>query len=416
MRWCFSLFALLLSIVLGAQTPERIKTDPSWLWAEGTGQAHSTADQAALNGLVLKLSVTEELPLDRRIRTAVWQTYLPDIRENSEMIPLPDGRVMRYIAWKDISTIFESRWRKVRELIQSAEQAERRGELEVVRTYCNWAETYLASLPSGNEDLRKEMNSLWKRVGPGNMAELHIRNIESEVSAIRAAMPIGTPTVSRPVLEPSNNKVSVDEESRKVIRRELIPLDVSSPLSDSKHFIDYEAPALLLTAKSKIPSQVVEPAPLSFRWTVLATAELGRIPAFGLTGIGMRGKWGAYVGSRSNFENNASDYSCTSDGKTSFGYLWATGRTRAAGLSISAGPVYGFSDWMNVYLGGGYGYRTVLWEDSSGHWARVSDVSRSGLLIEAGLVFSIHRFSGSIGISTIRLQEYAAVIGLGWQF
>lgn len=66
-----------------------------------------------------------------------------------------DFRQGFFVDWDGISAVFTDRWRKVRELVSSAEAAQGRGATDEARTYCHWAEVYLASLPAGEEQLRE---------------------------------------------------------------------------------------------------------------------------------------------------------------------------------------------------------------------------------------------------------------------
>ena len=64
----------------------------------------------------------------------------------------------------------------------------------------------------------------------------------------------------------------------------------------------------------------------------------------------------------------------------------------------------------------GYGDHSVLWEDSSGKWARVSDLSASGIAAEAGLQLGLGRFLVSVGVSSIALKDIGVSVGAGINF
>ena len=182
------LLAIWMPMTLTAQTADRIKADPSYVWAEGGGQGLSDADEAAVDALVRLLSVTEELPLAPSVRQRVWETYRSDIQKCSARSVESPGRVIRYMEWIRIPEIFAARWKKVRELAASAESARQRGDPAAARCYCAWAETYLESLPPGQQALRNRLSRLDASLGAGPVAPLRMRNVESEVRAIRAAL------------------------------------------------------------------------------------------------------------------------------------------------------------------------------------------------------------------------------------
>ena len=130
---------------------------------------------------------------------------------------------------------------------------------------------------------------------------------------------------------------------------------------------------------------------------------------FGRAGIYMKGSW-----------LPVSDYSylCKSDGTTATGFIWTTGNERTDAYSFSAGGSYALpvAFPMRLYAGAGYGARSVLWEDASGRWARVSDLSFSGLSADAGLLFDIGHLTLMSGISSIAFRTLVLELGLGFVF
>ena len=130
---------------------------------------------------------------------------------------------------------------------------------------------------------------------------------------------------------------------------------------------------------------------------------------------GMTGKvFGAYVSFRSNFINGSSDYECTSDGKLqSGGMFWPGGTETRSYMSASAGLLVKAADWMNIYAGAGYGYRSLLWQDIDGKWAEVADWSRKGLAAELGCIFSVNHLAFSLGASSISFRICSLTCGIG---
>ena len=68
------LLAFLLSASAFAQNLQRIREDPSVVWAEGHGSDRMKADEEALDGLVRVLSSTDALPFPDDLRLALWRT------------------------------------------------------------------------------------------------------------------------------------------------------------------------------------------------------------------------------------------------------------------------------------------------------------------------------------------------------
>lgn len=409
--------AVLLPALLYAQTAERIKEDPSYIWAEGRGSRPTVADNAALDGLVRKLVATGELQVENA--AAVWQTYLPDIRNCSGQQTLASGAVIRYIAWKDIPSIFDSRWRKVRELTQSSLQAEQRADKDAARTYCDWATVYLMSLPAKESELRDRVASLRRRLGAGRTDAVRMRNVETEVAGIRAALGIGERTSQRAPATASATKENEILPASPPARPAWDPLPgLSAPSRLCQNNL-FAPSGSLLFPHTPHEDETVHPdrddGP-GWRWTVLAVTDIGRVPAWGVMVSGMPGRFGGYVSIRSNFVSCRPDYQCRSDGTTDFGFIWATGRTHGSRLSLSCGGMVRLADFLRLHVGVGFGDVSVLWEDSTGDWARVSDLSARGLLVDSGLLFDLGRFAVMAGVSSVGIKDWSALMGVGLSF
>ena len=127
-------------------------------------------------------------------------------------------------------------------------------------------------------------------------------------------------------------------------------------------------------------------------------------------------RWGCYVKAVSNFRSSASAYDCLSDGTTSEGYIWTSGRSRVSRLFFTTGLVFRPCDWLSLYTGAGYGSRTLLWEDSSGCWSRVSDRSPRGVAADLGLQFRLRRIRLTLGVSTTAFRRLDGEIAVGFCF
>lgn len=127
-------------------------------------------------------------------------------------------------------------------------------------------------------------------------------------------------------------------------------------------------------------------------------------------------RFGAYVKAVSNFRDSGSSYNCLSDGTTAEGYIWTSGRSRVSRLCVTAGLVFRTCPWLSLYAGAGYGDRTLLWEDSSQNWAKVSDRSYRGVSADLGLQLRLWRFRIGAGISTTAFRTADAEVSVGFCF
>ena len=128
-------------------------------------------------------------------------------------------------------------------------------------------------------------------------------------------------------------------------------------------------------------------------------------------------RYGGYVSFRSSFTSVSPSYSCTSDGVLKGGgTLWASGEEKNSNMSVCAGALYGFRQYVSVYAGVGYGSRRLAWEDVDGQWAEVSDWSHKGFAIEAGALFSWNKLAFSLGVSSVSLRTAEFVCGVGLKF
>lgn len=126
------------------------------------------------------------------------------------------------------------------------------------------------------------------------------------------------------------------------------------------------------------------------------------------------GRWGGYAGFRSNYVSAKTSYSCLSDGSLPYwGSMWSTGRSRKSNLSITAGCLIGLGASFSMYVGTGYGWRTLAWEDVDGEWAEISDWSHRGVAFETGAIFIWKRLAVSAGISTVSFRTCSLNVGVG---
>lgn len=126
--------------------------------------------------------------------------------------------------------------------------------------------------------------------------------------------------------------------------------------------------------------------------------------------------WGAYAKYLSDYQSNSSSYNCTSDGKFSGGKMWLSGNTRTSSYMFSAGARKVIWKGLGAFAGVGYGAHSVYWEDVSGNWAKVTDSSVNGAIIEAGVSYTLKPVELFVGVSTISFGYNSLECGIGLRF
>ena len=182
------------------------------------------------------------------------------------------------------------------------------------------------------------------------------------------------------------------------------------------HLIGRSAPSLAQTTpEAPRKKLIIKP---------FAGASIGVYPdlSFGLMAGITLGNWGLFIKGRSNFHTQKTTYSCLSDGTIEDGYFWSGDARTVKRHQIALNVSYAVWKPVSLYLGAGYGSRTLCWEDREGDWARVSDRSYRGPSVEAGLL--IHPLSRGpvrgltllLGGSWLPRQYLDAEAGIAWRF
>ena len=153
-------------------------------------------------------------------------------------------------------------------------------------------------------------------------------------------------------------------------------------------------------------------------WNDMMVMAVGGVypqSSYGLM-VGYVRKFGGYVKFRSDF--NAADYSfeCTSDGYKEGGVFWAGETEARSRMHISAGFMFRASKNIYPFFGAGYGSAVRYWEDYMGNWAKVKDLSSSGLAAEAGLVLRFGCVAVSVGAASSGFSYSEAEVGVGIMF
>ena len=127
--------------------------------------------------------------------------------------------------------------------------------------------------------------------------------------------------------------------------------------------------------------------------------------------------WGGYIRGTSNFTKAESTYTCLSDGTLPDGSeFWGGGQNRLEIKSLTAGAMLPIIKNISVYAGAGAGTLTLTWMDMDTSWAKVSDLSHSGIAAEAGLVAGWKFLAFSAGVTTVKFHTIQANVGVGVRF
>lgn len=165
------IFALLilfsLSVQVYAQSIEEIKGNPEYLTGEGWGESNKAANNAALQDLISKISVSVESQFENieeevtdgssvdshSACKSVVNTYSQATLQNTECIYIshePDAHVFRYVKRSDVDKIFDSRRQKVHDMSASALRAVEKAKVDDALRYFYWAYCLLQSIPNAN--------------------------------------------------------------------------------------------------------------------------------------------------------------------------------------------------------------------------------------------------------------------------
>ncbi len=152
-----------------------------------------------------------------------------------------------------------------------------------------------------------------------------------------------------------------------------------------------------------------------FKMAVLADAGIFPVPSYGAMAVMTWNGIGAYANYRSDFRTNEYSYTCSSEGDTEYGRIWATGESRVSRTVATAGFAMFISRRLGFYAGGGLTSFTRCWEDVSGQWARVGDKSFRGLAVDCGIFLTFRAFSVSVGVTSDFSGHVDTQLGVGFR-
>ena len=205
-------------------------------------------------------------------------------------------------------------------------------------------------------------------------------------------------------------------EEMKITREKVaLPLVCASFKTEAEHYSESSIPA----PKARLKMENREGKDAAYHFDVLALASVMPTPgaslALSFTPAGF--PVGGYLKATSNFISPRSyAYSCLSNGSSGAGKVWLSGEESRSLWQLSAGAVIPISESFSLSAGLGYGSFMLSWEDISGSWVKVEDLSVSGAVLEAGLTCRFRQFILGAFLGTTRFRSLNLEFGLGLRF
>jgi len=416
MKKILLLLALLLpAFLLPAQTARQIKEDAAVLWGEGHGEDRHGA---ALEALLGRLAATDLLPVPKARSKAVWQTYRADVLSASEMLDGPSS-TLRYLRWDETGKIFSRRIRLAQRLLKRAETAMKAGHPAEAGTCLQWAAAFLEALPA-QPAMQEKARALAGRLGQTQETTVPgLGYVAREVAQIRSALgqrPRQTPEKAPVAKSVKPLPQQAGPAKRPSVRPAFAPLPRPLTLPGATLATAVSAPVPALRRVPAPQTAAVTREPAHGETILLVTAGLQPGLPTGLMAGWAGGRLGGYLSARITPVAGGAAYECRSDGATSFGRFWASGRERTSAAGITGGILVRTGRHLLWQAGAGYGRKTLQWEDAAGRWAKVSDRSTRGLLVETGLLWHTGPVVLYGGVSALSFQTLAPSVGVGLQF
>ena len=151
--------------------------------------------------------------------------------------------------------------------------------------------------------------------------------------------------------------------------------------------------------------------------------------SYGLTLGQTYNGYGWYINTRSNFhfESATDGLVCAENGYINGTLPFYSGKSSTSAFVFNAGFVMDILEVAKVsernrfntfgfYLGGGYGWRRMLWEIIDHKWVEYSPTSYKGFNANFGVIGSIYGLTIKAGINTINFKYLEVETGIGWMF
>ena len=202
----------------------------------------------------------------------------------------------------------------------------------------------------------------------------------------------------------------------KITREKVaLPLVGASFKNEAEHYSESSIPA----PEAQLKMENREGKDAAYHFDALALASVmpspGAALALSFTPAGF--PVGGYLKATSNFISPRScAYSCMPDGSSGAGKVWLSGEESRSLWQLSAGAVIPISESFSLCAGLGYGSLMLSWEDISGSWVKVEDLSVSGAVLEAGVTCRFRQFILGAFLGTTRFRSLNLEFGLGLRF
>ena len=158
------LFCTLVPAWAWAQSIEKIKNDPSYYWAEGTGDTMEDADADAMQQLVSQITVWVQHEMDIEVKEA-GGNYQQKVKDHTnavsaaqltgaKSIPIsPEGpaRMFRYISHKAVEDMMKQRRERIVSLVKTGKKAEERLQIDDALRNYYWALVLAGNVPKEPE-------------------------------------------------------------------------------------------------------------------------------------------------------------------------------------------------------------------------------------------------------------------------
>lgn len=235
----------------------------------------------------------------------------------------------------------------------------------------------------------------------------------------------GNPATQAPKRSGTTTNVKVHTKPARIVLDPIAavaPITVPSiqePVPEAVAF----APCLLYGADTTTLTTATQQYTTSARFSIIPCFSYDGVPAGGVFAAYNYSGWGGYISARSNFVSGLYSYDCLGNGTIqNGGFFWGNGSSSISEWSVSAGVLKGILPRLELYAGAGYGSSVLRWQDATSAWARVSDASCAGFMLDGGMIFHMGYARLLVGTSWLTAsQSYGRCspsvnIGLGIGF
>lgn len=214
----------------------------------------------------------------------------------------------------------------------------------------------------------------------------------------------------------SREKEEIEEEQPKLEREKVVlPMHVALP----EEGIEFCSKGSIVLRKADSEGDGAVEEGRKFHFDAMALAMVLPCPGASLAlGFGSDAfPVGAYLKMVSNFRSaKPCAYGCLSNGSSGEGKVWLSGEQSRSLWQLSGGASFSVSESLCLCAGLGYGSFLLSWEDISGSWVKVEDLSFGGAVIEAGAVWRLKQFSLGAFVGSTRFRSLNLEFGLGLRF